>query len=183
MTLCWPSSSQVCTLLASCLWLHSSSSTTRSVPQLMLIIQTVGVSAWTVSDTSSPPLCLGQLRSVSHLQGAVLMYRVSVKTFHWLIPAACTSFPLNCPWGLDVVDKFILSLFLPVLSLPGSEHADLRSVLLCLPFLRVCIHLLASSTFVLQRWAPLLPLPVPAMVGQSTHNTTKHAEPPRLKHC
>jgi len=61
----------------------------------------------------------------------------------------------------------------PLLSL-GREHADLRPVLLCLLFLIVRILLLLSSTVLLQRWAPLLPLPLPAKVGQSTHNPTKH---------
>lgn len=80
-----PSFSQVCMPLASCLWLHSSSSTTRSVLQLIQIIQIVWISVWTVSDMPSPPLCLDQLKSVSHLRGTVLMYRVSVNTFLWLI--------------------------------------------------------------------------------------------------
>lgn len=48
---------------------------------------------------------------------------------------------------------------------PGSEHTDHRSVLHCLLFLH--IRLLLSSPFLLQRWTPVLPLPLPAMVWHS----------------
>lgn len=59
------------------------------------------------------------------------------------------------------------------LSSAGSEHADLRPVLLCLPLLPLWILQLLSPALLLQRWAPFLPLPLPAKVRPSAH-TARH---------
>lgn len=58
------------------------------------------------------------------------------------------------------------------LSQLGSEHPDLRFVLLRLHFLLVWIRLVLSSTLLLQRWALLPPLPLPAEVGHSACTMT-----------
>lgn len=76
----WPlASSQECMLLASFQWRLSSSSITRSVHS------SDTVNRWRnkcLTPLCVPPTCLDQLKSVSQLSRAVLMYRVSVNTFH-----------------------------------------------------------------------------------------------------
>lgn len=119
---------------------------------------------WT---SDAPPTCLDQLKSVSHLSRAVLVYRVSVNTFlHVVLKEGwIRAAPYIC---------FCLRVSLPALHLfsnfpPGGEHSDYRCVLLRLLFLPFPFRLLAASPLLLQRWAPPLLVPLPATVGHHTH--------------
>lgn len=131
----------------------------------------------------SPPVSLDQLKSVSHLQGTVLMYRVSEVVFFWFIPSCSRDYQWSFVPFYRELSGFLTSSFSPLLSPPGSEHADLRPVLLRLPFLLLwlLLLLLLSPTFLLQRWAPLLPLPLPAKVRQ-TLQTPAQQENIRILH-
>lgn len=95
-----------------------------------------------------PPTRLDQLKSVSHLPQAVLMYRVSVNTLHqWKSRERIRPVPNIC---------FHLGISSPALPFfsnwpPGGEHSDHRSVLRSLLFLPFPFCHLVSSTLLLQR--------------------------------
>lgn len=119
-----------------------------------------------------PPICLDQLKSVSHLQKAVFMYRVSVNTFFRGFINGRVLPELGL-FQILVSIGWISSSALPFFSNcpTGGEHSDHRSVLRCLLFLPFPFCLLISSTLLLQRWTLPLHLPLPAMVGQHTSIT------------
>lgn len=190
-----PVSSRACTLSGEtssvaqtsslCLW-HVSQLTSRLLsgvyafgflsmaPQLFVNYKVGPVPRMNSSDTVNrrrnkcltllcvPPTCLDQLKSVSQLSRAVLMYRVSVNTFH-----------ICCIKRRVLAELVVRSVSLPALPFfsncpTGGEHTYHRSVLLHLLFLPFPFRLLVSSTLLLQRWAPPLLLPLPAMVGHHT---------------
>lgn len=150
------SSSQECTPLASCLWPLSSTLTTRFVCQLncktseIFSLAKICMLKIKTKQTSSLLPCLFTFYcGIAEVCESPAGDSVDVQGeyFSSSFTSSISRFHLCCVFVL----KRSSSVSYPLSSPTGSQHADFRSVLLCLLFFLLWILLFLASTFLLQR--------------------------------